>query len=198
MDNYELTDVAKEMGFTSLDDKVQLDIFDEYCGYGIEIKRLCFALEDERFNGTGQGTFRDLITAHEKIKEMTKDTELDETYLSLTPVWYTGYIALPKGTKFYEKDVDELDDITQFHGGITFDGYLDKKEFKREWIQPPRIIGFDCNHFDDVVNAFMHGYQIQDEPWDAQHNIWNIDRVKNELTDAIDRLIEYGDAKDEL
>lgn len=56
--------------------------------------------------------------------------------------WYTGYVIIPEGHKFYEADgMDE--DVTnlEVHGGITFADVLPGVgEF---------ALGFDCAHFRD-------------------------------------------------
>lgn len=54
--------------------------------------------------------------------------------------WYTGYVYIPKGDKFYGADIDALEDVDDFiHGGIT---YLENED-------NCTVVGFDCNHLGD-------------------------------------------------
>lgn len=193
MDNYELTDVAKEMGFTSLDDKLQIKLEENYRGLDIVIKRLSpIGLGADEIEKDTR-TFADLVKEHGQYKKRVKavmEDDDDECFgIGVPGVWYTGYIRLTD--KYQKYTIDQLEDIMQLYGGITYD-HLD--------IDGRFTIGFDCGHFMDVSNVFATkaGLQINGDISHRNWQIWNVDRVKQQLTDAIDRLIEYGDAKDEL
>lgn len=96
---------------------------------------------------------------------------LSELTLSLAPMLGsmmgpTGYVGLPKGHKFFEKDYDELPDSLEVHGGFTYSDYClpwvdsDNKDF---W-----YIGFDTSH--------------------AYSGQWTLDDVLAELRQVVDQL----------
>ena len=120
MDNYELTDVAKEMGFSSLDDKVQIKLEENYRGLDIVIKRLSpIGLGADEIEKDTR-TFADLVKEHDehikRVKAIGDDYDNDECFgIGIPGVWYTGYIRL---TDKHQK-ISQLDKIMQLHGGIT-------------------------------------------------------------------------------
>ena len=69
---------------------------------------------------------------------MDEENNIDGSYRN----WYTGYVIIPKGHKFYEADdMDEDVMDLEVHGGITFADVLPEVgEF---------ALGFDCAHFRD-------------------------------------------------
>jgi len=53
-----------------------------------------------------------------------------------------GYVGVPDGNKYYEKDYDDLGDVdVEVHGGLTFAGGGTHKIFGYYW-----WFGFDCAH----------------------------------------------------
>lgn len=55
----------------------------------------------------------------------------------------TGYVGIPKGHKYYEKDYDSID--IHCHGGLTYsEKYLALQEDENIW-----WIGFDTGHYCD-------------------------------------------------
>lgn len=55
--------------------------------------------------------------------------------------WYCGYVVIPKTHPYYGVDYNDLVDLFDVHGGLTYSGELDEVG---EW-----VLGFDCNHADD-------------------------------------------------
>lgn len=70
--------------------------------------------------------------------DMYEDNDIGGSYRN----WYTGYVIIPKGHKFYRADDTDEDVMNlEVHGGITFADVLpEAKEF---------ALGFDCAHFRD-------------------------------------------------
>ncbi len=80
--------------------------------------------------------------------------------------WYTGYVYIPKGDKFYGADIDALEDVDDFiHGGIT---YLENED-------GCTVVGFDCNHLGDGDD-----YNSLDFVVPHLHAVANILRYANE------------------
>lgn len=80
--------------------------------------------------------------------------------------WYTGYVYIPKGDKFYGADIDALEDVDDFiHGGIT---YLENED-------NCTVVGFDCNHLGDGDD-----YNSLDFVVPHLHAVANILRYANE------------------
>ena len=58
-----------------------------------------------------------------------------------------GYVALPKGHKFYGSDFDSIE--VECHGGLTYsENRLHHQDDKDVW-----WIGFDCGHYCDGVDV---------------------------------------------
>lgn len=90
----ELTWVAKQMGFKSVNDDIKTTYARTYKGYIYVIKRL--SMLDEK-------KYRDL--------DSTKQND----------VWLTGYVYVPIDDRFLKLDRDEQDEKLKFYGGITYD-----------------------------------------------------------------------------
>lgn len=58
--------------------------------------------------------------------------------------WWCGYVFIPKGHKYYNKDYDDIP--LSPHGGLTYAGKFHIKESKNK---DKFAIGFDFNHYDD-------------------------------------------------
>lgn len=63
---------------------------------------------------------------------------------SLPNEWWCGYVMIPKGHKYFEKDYDEID--VSVHGGLTFGGGFHVAKSKNGG---KFAIGFDFQHFND-------------------------------------------------
>ena len=76
--------------------------------------------------------------------------------------YYCGYVAIPKGHRFFKKHYDQVDPFIDCHGGLTFsDFFLDL---------PDWFIGFDCAHaYDDP--------DIQDAAYVAKECMAIIDQL---------------------
>lgn len=55
--------------------------------------------------------------------------------------WYCGYVVIPKTHPYYGVDYEDLVDLFDVHGGLTYSGRLYEVG---EW-----VLGFDCNQADD-------------------------------------------------
>ena len=52
--------------------------------------------------------------------------------------WYCGYAVIPEDHQFYGLDYEEVEEVIDVHGGLTFSGeFEDVDGF---------LLGFDCNH----------------------------------------------------
>ncbi len=87
-------------------------------------------VRDEEYQG-----FRYIV---KHFIDMHEDNNISGSYRN----WYTGYVIIPKGHKFYEADGTDEDVMNlEVHGGITFADVLSEVgEF---------ALGFDCAHFRD-------------------------------------------------
>lgn len=82
--------------------------------------------------------------------------------------WYCGYVAIPKGDRFYEIDENsELLEELSVHGGVSFVGRLNGID--------GFLIGFDCNH-------------ARDNPWE-QDTIY----VINECVSLTKQIIKANE-----
>lgn len=82
--------------------------------------------------------------------------------------WLCGYVGLPKGHKYYEKDYDRIN--INVHGGLTF---ADKGDGKI-WTAGLWWIGFDCAHYNDTIS------------------FWNLERVQEEVERLVRQLKRGG------
>jgi len=79
--------------------------------------------------------------------------------------WGNGYVVIPKSHPFYEKSYDELNDIINVHGGLTYAGHINiysKKHYPEltkddvgSW-----MIGFDTAHWNDTLHSCPKEYVI--------------------------------------
>lgn len=101
---------------------------------------------------------------------------------------YCGYVALPKGHKFYGKEGEEID--IEVHGGISYSDYglkhlIGSVFFDYWWI------GFDCGHFGDLLPnihmPLLNGSEYRD-----------FEFVKNEIQKMCDQLILSKEEKENL
>lgn len=125
--------------------KAGIDIIKEFVsnGYKCVVKRISFSPSDVKV----------FSTIH-NINDM-----------SMRTWWYTGYVYIPKGDKFYNADIDAFEDIDDFvHGGLTYLEYEDDT-----------VIGFDCNHRHDDDNTNSLDFVVP-----HLHAVTNILRYANE------------------
>lgn len=60
--------------------------------------------------------------------------------------WGNGYVCLPNWHPWYKKDYNEINILTNVHGGLTFTQHDEEEDL---W-----VIGFDTNHYDDdLINC---------------------------------------------
>jgi len=93
-----------------------------------------------------------------------------------------GYVLIPKEHFLYDKSMDELNEILDVHGGITFNNYLTKYEY---------FIGFDCGHAGDIIpeiHRYMPELLIDRPNWSYKDS----DYVRNELKSLVDQIIILG------
>ena len=73
-----------------------------------------------------------------------------------------GYVGVPEGHPFYEKDYDEVE--ASVHGGLTFASFCQEVDNPCEGVchlveegEPDNVwwLGFDCNHAGDIAPG-MH------------------------------------------
>ena len=71
--------------------------------------------------------------------------------------FHNGYVALPKGHKYYGEDYYDID--VDAHGGLTYaDNYLQDVITKEDELW---VIGFDTNHYDDTEHTQSLDYVIE-------------------------------------
>ena len=56
--------------------------------------------------------------------------------------WGNGYVALPKGHKYYQVDYDDIP--VDVHGGLTY-----SQQMGDYW-----VVGFDTAHFSDTIEKW--------------------------------------------
>lgn len=88
----------------------------------------------------------------------------------------TGYVALPKTSKFYGKGFDEIPICC--HGGLTYGrNYLFGQDDEETW-----WIGFDCAHYDDGydVEQTKEYYKNDKEASEQLHRLRDLHEMTNE------------------
>lgn len=109
-----------------------------------------------------------------------------------------GYVGLPKGHKYYQKDYNEIDICC--HGGLTYGRpfLVDFADDDTWWI------GFDCNHYDDRIDIDSAKKYFKNEPElmeilrlreevettypDSFATVKDLDYVMRECKDIVDQL----------
>lgn len=66
--------------------------------------------------------------------------------------WFCGYVRIPENHKLYGMDYNDLDDILNVHGGVTFAGALDGMD--------GFYVGFDCAHLGDMPDEQDEAYTL--------------------------------------
>lgn len=91
-----------------------------------------------------------------------------------------GYVRIPKGHRFYDKDYDDIP--IECHGGLTFTGDLEEDgDF---------YIGFDTAHYMDYM-PFMQmslSRHLRSSIHEAEH-YRDIDYVRNECKEIVDQIL---------
>lgn len=88
---------------------------------------------------------------------------VDFEYPSFIP-HYCGYIEIEKSSPFFGinyNEIHEMFEALDVHGGLTYsEDYIDlekKEEFSDRW-----FIGFDCNHYQDMINPKSESYVFEE------------------------------------
>lgn len=86
-----------------------------------------------------------------------------------------GYVGLPKGHKYFEKDYDYIG--VDVHGGLTYagDSLMNQPETDLWWI------GFDCAHGGDL-SYLESSYQVESDEYRT------MEYVENEIKKLVDQL----------
>lgn len=123
-----------------------------------------------------------------------------------------GYVAISKGSPYYEVDYHKIDIIC--HGGLTFSDYdlsLSQNQNDTWWL------GFDCAHYHDLIDvAAGDAYYKDNQEWKTLKEVSLIlqapnegfrimrkEMVENGCKDIVDQLLELekseekGDTKNE-
>lgn len=101
-----------------------------------------------------------------------------------------GYVGIPEGHPYYEKDYDKMDDIN-VHGGVTYSGdshmhiRLEEDVGRELW-----WVGFDCCHWKDLMPAtFLSAISFLRDKDDNFSTIYrNVDWVKKEVESLAEQL----------
>lgn len=118
----------------------------------------------------------------------------------------TGYVRLPKISKYYGKDYNDIP--IRCHGGLTYGrSYLFGQDDEETW-----WIGFDCGHYGDGYDVEQaKEYYQNDEEVSNQldkmgtiHSVTNawfsfrtLDYVESECMSIVDQIIELESANPE-
>lgn len=100
------------------------------------------------------------------MKWVTWKTQIEDNAYRIQRGWGNGYVIIPKSHPFYEKSYDELNDIIDVHGGLTYSSYVNIRSKK---IYVPELtnedlgcwmIGFDTAHWNDTLHSCPKEYVI--------------------------------------
>lgn len=94
---------------------------------------------------------------------------------SYSTSYYCGYVAVPKGHPFCQKNCLDLALSLSVHGGITFSQMITPKSQILNDLEGEFVIGFDCKHFGDTIEKC------------------NAEYVKRELERLVDQLIKAAE-----
>lgn len=106
-----------------------------------------------------------------------------------------GYVQIPKGHPYFEKPYEEIDEVVNVHGGLTYGtmskSYPVETEISSYWL------GFDCAHYGDardleLIKEFnSQVYEIYAGMYNEGH-LWTADEVCDELKQMVDQLVEVA------
>ena len=94
---------------------------------------------------------------------------------SYSTSYYCGYVAVPKGHPFSQKNRLDLALSLSVHGGITFSQMITPKSQILNDLEGEFVIGFDCKHFGDTIEKC------------------NAEYVRKELESLVDQLIKAAE-----
>lgn len=94
---------------------------------------------------------------------------------SYSTSYYCGYVAVPKGHPFSQKNRLDLALSLSVHRGITFSQMITPKSQILNDLEGEFVIGFDCKHFGDTIEKC------------------NAEYVRKELKSLVDQLIKAAE-----
>jgi hypothetical protein len=87
--------------------------------------------------------------------------------------WGNGYVVIPENHSLFGKDYDELNEIVNVHGGLTFSEDLTNLEGMPVEVTAGWVVGFDTAHAGDTLDK------------------WSEEDVKNETVRLREQLMSY-------
>lgn len=116
-----------------------------------------------------------------------------------------GYIGIPEGHPLYEKDIDELPNIS-CHGGISVASHGNVGFSSDDW-----LIGFDCAHYPlDAIDltsiSRYYGDRALDDikcspsmfDYKTKGHVWTAEEVEDECKSIIDQIIKYIETRPQV
>lgn len=106
------------------------------------------------------------------VKTFKTKVGLDALILLIRGDHHCGYVGFDKDHILYNVGYQDLEEIIEVHGGLTFSGK--QEEFKDQW-----WLGFDCAHYGDrclmpevpsAMKRLLHGNVFRDSVFrDAEY-----------------------------
>jgi len=152
----------------------------------------------------------------EKVKNLKPVIEYDEIYKDchlLVVFNHMGFRCGYIGLNDLETSEDELDEILQFHYGITFDRTTEdileeKTAMITKYVKPDykRYVGFDAGHFtdkNDIITLAKHAGLSEAEieygksifPSDKKATVKSLNFMVNNLKQGVKNLEEHKNKK---
>lgn len=110
-----------------------------------------------------------------------------EVYMPYPTGTHNGYVAIPKGHKYYGVNYDDIDVCV--HGGLTFGEYrheITSPEFNAHWFDDVEILTPNCKEI--PIGWYMVGFDTCH--WGDNPVNWDREKVLKETLDLQKQLEE--------